>query len=689
VENVQKTAPPEATSQTSRRGGLRTPAPSRPGSLDAGQAEATLVEHYPRLVRLAYLVLPSSLARHRRVVTAHALVQRALPRGSRASDAAGQPLPAQRHGAAQGEAYAYLSAMVLRAALAGERPLRIGPLKLPSLPPRPALLPRVYGLRLFPRSGGADELALDQALSEISAAGRAAYTLRGLEGMPDAAVVRTLTEAGARDAAAALAEADAVRGPAGSRDGSLLDSPEFDPCWLQARPTDLMRRRQHGRAALAALAAVLVCGGLLGLPGGAWGPDGAAAPPYARNLSAEKALDPGELTRVSPGAWKQMSRTDFSSWPARGDLTDDRRLLRRALAVWARPGARVTVSATSGTPAGPPVGPPQLLYAGRVDGASVVLLYDGLRVARYAEAEGAEDGGAILDLARTDGADTASSGALVVSRRDSNVRYLTAPWVTDAAEADLLRPQDRSRSLGREADGVLTSVTGPGANARECEHWPGLLLKTRTASGRSVSHLYTDLGELTAVRLTGGSPGGTPRDASDSAVRAGLAHMACAMRSLVGRGVRSVNSWDFGQQLLPEGDGMATWSCLRGETWRGSGARVIGGFQPPAVKPGEPAVVTARAVDSPACGPKEPHMVSGVLWESPAGNPYVLAAGSRQVIGIQARSQHGPEGESAGRTLMLPAKDAKGTGNDGSAKTQMKADLSARLTNGRTLHEPR
>ena len=53
-----------------------------------------------------------------------------------------------------------------------------------------------------------------------------------------------------------------------------------------------MRRRQHMKAALAAAAAVAVCGALLGLPGDGWGPDGAAAPPYAQNPAAQAALDP-------------------------------------------------------------------------------------------------------------------------------------------------------------------------------------------------------------------------------------------------------------------------------------------------------------------------------------------------------------------------------------------------------------
>ncbi|NEA06567.1 hypothetical protein G3I28_45930, partial [Streptomyces sp. SID10116] len=62
----------------------KSPKSSRPTPVvDVEQAEAALVEHYPRLVRLAYLVLPPSLGRNRRVLTAHALTQRALPRSRR------------------------------------------------------------------------------------------------------------------------------------------------------------------------------------------------------------------------------------------------------------------------------------------------------------------------------------------------------------------------------------------------------------------------------------------------------------------------------------------------------------------------------------------------------------------------------------------------------------------------------
>ncbi|QPP09160.1 hypothetical protein G4Z16_25180 [Streptomyces bathyalis] len=661
----------ETTSQHSR-----TPS----GSVDVEQAQAALVEHYPRLVRLAYLVLPPSLARHRRVLTAHSLVQRALPRGRGSAEV--RALPTQRRGgehrpggvaadATRSDVYDYLTTCVLRSALSGERRRRLGPWRLRPLPVRPGFFPLVLGLRLFPRSGGAYELALEKALSEISGAARAACALRGWEGMPDEEVCRVLEAAGVEEPAAALAAASAIRLPAAGKDRPVLGPSEFDPCSLQARPTDLLRRRQHLRAALAAVAAVVVCGGLLGLPGDSWGPDGAAAPLYARNPAAEQALEPGSLIRVPANAWKEASRTDFSAWPARGDLTNDEGLLRRALAVWARPGGKVRLSLTQGTSAGPPSGPPQLLYAGRVDGAKVVLLHDGQRAARYAEPEGADSGGAVLDIARTDGADTAGSGALVVSRSDSNVRYLTAPWISKAAEVDLLHADDEGRRLNREDDGVLMSLTGPGPDPRQCNHWPGLLLSTR---GGSTRHLYTDLGELTPARVTSGNPKKKVRDATGTKARGRLEHTACGFRSMLGGGVRSVNTWKFATQLLPGGVSSATWLCTRGETWRGKDARIFTSFRRSGLEQGEQAMFTSRVTDTPACGPRRPHAVSGGLWKSDAGNWYVLAAGSKKVASIRVKGKSGgPSGTSLDRKLALPAK--KGA----------KARITARLANGEKL----
>ncbi|MFJ8646507.1 hypothetical protein ACIRNI_10335 [Streptomyces sp. NPDC093546] len=601
---------------------LATPAP-----VDVEQAEAALVEHYPRLVRIAYLVLPPSLGRNRRVLTAHALVQRALPRRRGPGDRGA--MPGQRRTAedAVDPGYAYVRGQVLRQALEAGLPLRRR--AWPKRAQLPPLLPQVWGLRLFPRSGGADELALDQRLSALSGPGRAAYVLRGVERQGDAEACRVLQAAGVEDPEAALAEADTI-----TAGHALLESPEFDPCSLQARPTDLMRRRQHTKAALAALAAAVVCGALLALPGEGWGPDGAAAPAYARNPVSEAALDPAHLRRVSPAMWQRSARTDFSVWPARGGLVNDTALLRRALAVWARPGRTVQVSAAPGTPPGPPMGPPQLLFAGEVDQARVVLFHDGLRVVRYAEPTSGT-AGAALDFVRTDGADTASAGALVVGRTKANVRYLTAPWVRDVAVRDLLRPSEATRPLERDAYGVTGPMLSPVAPS-QCRTWDALEVRDGVTT-----RMLTDLGELTPARLTSGPPS-APVDVTDDAARAEWARTACLLPMVRSHGVRTVNSWRFAQQELPAEGGTARWLCTRAETWRGTGGKVLAQFQAPeAASPSEPhagavtaGAVVAKADDSPACGARDPHVLAGALWKSPAGQWYMVAAGSPEVTSI-------------------------------------------------------
>ncbi len=142
--------------------------PVAPVPPDVEQAEAAIVEHYPRLVRLAYLVLPPTLGRNRRVLTAHSLVQRALPRGRRDAAAGAAAVqggvPGQR-GGPEDSGYAYVRLRVLRAALEAGLPLTFR--ALPRRAQLPPALPQVWGLRLFPRSGGAEELALDQWLATL------------------------------------------------------------------------------------------------------------------------------------------------------------------------------------------------------------------------------------------------------------------------------------------------------------------------------------------------------------------------------------------------------------------------------------------------------------------------------------------------------------------------------------------
>ncbi|WP_329548053.1 hypothetical protein OG548_32205 [Streptomyces sp. NBC_01356] len=627
------------------------PAPASGPVVDVEQAEAALVEHYPRLVRLAYLVLPPSLGRNRRVLTAHALTQRALPRGRTSGDAT--VIPAQQTGGGRDgdPGYAFVRLQVVRTALEAGLPLtrRAWP-KRSQLPP---LLPQVWGLRLFPRSGGADELALDQRLSALSGPARAAYVLRGLEKLSEADVRKVLTAAGVEDPGAALAVASGLEAQ-----DALLDSPEFDPCSLHARPTDLMRRRQHMKAALAATAAVVVCGALLGLPGDGWGPDGAAAPPYAQNPAAQAALDPAQLTKVPALAWQQSARTDFSVWPARGNLTGDSALLRRALAVWARPGESVAVSATPGTPSGAPPGPPQLLYAGEVDQARVVLLYDGLRVARYAEPTDGTNGAA-LDFARVDSAKGAEAEAVVLGRTDGNVRYLTAPWVTKAAERDLMKPSSGAMDLTLSADGTTTPLASPAQRSGACTSWNVLQLKDNSGT-----RLLTDLGELIPAHLTSGRPA-APGEASGAEALRNWAPFACSLASVRSQGVRSVNAWQYARQQLPDAGGSATWVCTRADTWRGGGTRVLAQFQTPG---GAYGAVAAKAENSPACGSRDPHVLAGVLWKSGAGTWYLLAAGSKDTASVSATG--GVTGSAQGALLAVRTKqgapaELKGSLEDG------------------------
>ncbi|MBO8184666.1 hypothetical protein [Streptomyces spirodelae] len=579
------------------------------GTLDVEQAELALVEHYTRLVRLAYCVLGDSPRR------AHALTRRALPRRCASASVLPprpRPEPAEGEGESEGEdpAYAWLRLRVLRAALA-----------------RPA---------------------------DRRAPARAAYALRHLERMTDPDIRCLLRAARVRDPDEALTQAEVQ--PAWE-----LPGPECRLCAAQPwYARDLVRRRRHWRTAGAALVAALLCGALLGVPGDSWGPDAAARPPLVRGTDGERALDPGALVRVSDTAWRQASRVDFAVWPARGALTRDESLLRRALVTWARPRADVRVSAAPGTPKGPPPGPPHLLYAGRLEGRAVVLLYDGLRVARYAEpldphsGSSAAKDGVSLELSRTAGAGTVASGALALTRSEEEVRFLTAPWIRQAAEVDLLDPADTAgRPLARDEDGVTEPVPLPVTLPRRCESWPGLALRGSPGAARD-TQLYTDLGELTPARLTDGA-GRVP--ATGGAARKRLARTVCHLPAVLDRGVKAVNSWQFARQWLPDGDGEAVWVCTRAGTWRGAGARVMTQFQPSAAAPGRPGAVTSRAEDTRLCGPRAGQLLTGLLWKSTEGNWYVLAAADESATRLRARGSGLVDGpaEASGNTLAVRA----------------------------------
>ncbi|WUH93875.1 hypothetical protein OG900_29675 [Streptomyces sp. NBC_00433] len=613
------------------------------------EAEAALIEHYPRLVRLAYLALPAAIDRHHRVLIAHRLTQKSLRVALTSSGGQGP--------------YAMLRREVLRQALAQGR--RSGRL-------HSALastgLPHVAGLRLHPQAGGGAELALDRALATLPGATRAAYALLGVEGLDEHAARDVLTEAGATDPQGAVRTAAAIE-----NDHRLLAAGEFDPCTVHVRPTDLLRRRQRTRTGIAVAAAVAAGAVLIvASPGGdPTGPHGSAGPPGSTAAGA-RALDPAALVRARPQAWTTTARLDFTAWPARGNRAGDSTLLRRALAAWANPARSVQVAATPGTPTTGPAQPPQLLYAGDVDSTTVVVFYDGLRLVRYAQARGGGSAAA-LDFAQVADADLTTAAAVVVDRVDGNARFLTAPWIADAQTRDLLRPDLQGTPLHTTADGTTDPVRTPGACGTS---WPALQLRS---SGRIVerhSFLLTDLGDLSPVHLTftpppsPGTPARAPREATGAQALASWAHSACRLGELRGQGVRSVNDWQFARTRLPEGAGEAAWTCDRADTWRGPGRATVQ-FVPPDAAPGAPGTPAGRQTGGSACSRFGQDIVAGVMWKSPGSRWYLLAAGSREVVSVSA---DGLTAGVSGPSLAVPA--PRGT----------HAKLSARTSSGLTLH---
>ncbi|MFJ8885766.1 hypothetical protein ACIRJR_20480 [Streptomyces sp. NPDC102402] len=629
------------------------------------EAEAALVEHYPRLVRLAYLTLPPALGRHRRVLAAHAAVQRAVRGSARpAKGADGLPaVPAPRSGGAARDsthtpAYAGVRLRVVRSALAYERKPRWWPGRLPSPAALRPSVPVVRGLRLFPRAGGMDEFALDRTLADVPAPVRAALGLRLLESLSCDSTRALLAEAGVAGPADAVHAAERVAGTDQDRVRRMLRSEEFDPCTVQTRPSDLLRRRHRVRAGAAALVLLATAGGLALSAGSGAGTDDVRLPaPALRGTVPGGALDPAALLRTAPGQWADTSRVDFSAWPPRGGRTGDRKLLERALGSWADPPADAALTTTPGTTVVPPAQHPRLLFAGELGREAVVLFHDGgVRVVRYAEALSGK-GSPALDFARVDDADVTTAAAVAVSRTGRSARYLLAPWVAESATRDLLTPGTPSQPLAVDPDGITAAVPRP-AQGGGCVSWPVMQLRSSEKIVERHAFLVTDLGELAPAHLThtprpgSGAPARQPREATGPEALTGWARTACSLRDLRGAGVRAVNNWQFARQPLPGTRSSADWMCTRADTWTGPG-RVLVQFVPPAASPTARAEVVSDRRNTALCSRFGQHVVADTRWKAPTGAWYVLAAGSRAVERIEVAGS--VRGDSDGPTLAVRA----------------------------------
>ena len=639
--------------------------PVRQGRPQVAEAEAALVLHYTRLARLAYTILPGTLDRHRRVLSAHALVQQALPNrllDLLADGVAGlnPAVPVPRHSPEAGTAapaeasapadpvYVRLRATVLTAALRS------------STRRRTALLPRTWGLTLFPVGGGPESLALERALADLDAIGRAGYALLALEGLSPEAAAQLLTAAGAPDPGPALRRAARLgrEHPAGA-----LAAADFDPCTVHARPTDLLRRRRRTRVLVGTAAALAVAGLVaLVLPGSA--PRSLNAPPPEASSGStgsdlgHSAFTATDLIRVPADGWRHTARIDFTAWPARGDRLADRALLTRALHLWSTPGA---VRTTPGTLPAPPAQAPRLLWAGHLDGADVVLLDDGADLARYTRPDRptAADPER-LELTRSDESDVTTAGAVLLRTSTSGDRYLLAPWVDTVQLRDLRAPNTPAQDLV-PAGGVTADIPAPPSSG--CASWPVLQLRSSSVIAEHHAFLLTDLGGITAAHLTftpppTSGPANYPREATGTDALLAWARLGCGLTALRDQDVKSVNAWEFARQALPEAQGTALWTCTRADRWDGTGSAATQ-FLAPARSgdPTAPALTTASQPQGRACSRYEQYVVAGTWWQAPgSGHGYLLAAGSRHVTGLATSGGlTTPSRPTPGHTLALAA----------------------------------
>ncbi|MEV6413006.1 hypothetical protein [Kribbella sp. NPDC051718] len=599
-----------------------------PDSKNVGPAEveAALLEGYPSFVRLAYLILPSSLGRHRRILAAHGIVQRALPDRRRL----------QRLLAGETDAAAFLRRRVLQDAIrqaSSRTPLR--------------WLPQVWGLRLFPRLGAVDNLALDQALSTLTPQARAAWALVRAEQLSVDEAELQLRAIGIQHPQAAVNEAALLEEVTADEP---LDVSTSDPCAVHLAPTDLIGRKVSGRAVAIAVTAVLAAVILISLIATA-GKEEPLTAPQAQLMLAPK-LTADTLQRTPANKWQDTARVDFTAWPPRGDRLADKALLTNALHAWAT-GAGTGVA---GTPTAAPIQSPQLLYSGTVDNKPVVLLYDGQRLARYTEGAGSTG----LVIASADNADVTTAAAVVISESADGVRFLTAPWIATATLRNLVKPNTPAADLTR-ADGVTTEIARP-----TCASWPTLQLRSASTVAEKHAFLLTYLGGLSPVHLTYMPPPSSgaarsPREATSTAALLTWAKTACSLQPLQGQGVRSANNWIFAEQPLP-GGGVGNWVCTRSDTWNGNGwasAELLAR--------GTAALPAGKAVDTAACSRFDQNVLASAYWKAPAGDSYLLAAGSRRVDRISLNGH-----TYKGNLVALRS-------------TSARANLTAHLSTGATL----
>ncbi|TDD29851.1 hypothetical protein E1287_30170 [Actinomadura sp. KC06] len=253
--------------------------------------------------------------------------------------------------------------------------------------------------RLFFEPAPTPKGSVRAALLELSRHERLAYLLHrdGLTAPEAAAELGVHIQADFRDVDRAT---DAVDDRTGLDEAAQRAEIEaFEPDLVRLRPPLAVPRAWRVAVAAGLVAVVLAVAGFVLIPPG----EGAGGP-----------------AAIDPRAWQRTGAPTIYEWPAQGELRDNAGLLRRAADAW------------RDDRHDPPHGRVVVLYAGTVDGASLVVLRDspGLRetpsVAQYFERRLSRGVESVRRL---------GTGAGQLIMLGLTWRYLVPPWLQEVRAA--------------------------------------------------------------------------------------------------------------------------------------------------------------------------------------------------------------------------------------------------------------
>ena len=590
------------------------------------RAESVLVQRYPQLVRIAYLTLAGERRREERLARAHRVVQSALPWRNPSGDE-----PA--------DLYRNLQIRVVRGAVSEPWWSRRWPWRRSAT-----------WLRATPALGTPEHAALDAALVDTHAEGRAAYAMLVGEGMAGAEIVSILSDAGVKAPRSAVVAAQDLRDRLWDDSGlgpdsqtRLLQDSALDPTVARLRPPDLLIQRGFMvvRAGLAlAVVAALVFAVSAIVRDQPSGPDTVTTADTQPASAVAAQL-------IAADAWRTSSEQSVDVWPSRGSRRTDSVLRAAAVGAWQR-GERI--SALVGTASGPPVGVVRTLYAGDLDGQTVVLLADDLRLARYVVAGKSRT----VTLAPKPRRDPVYASVLRLTSGATSSRYLLAPWVNKIEAASL---GGGWRTL-TGADGVTAAVAGGGGGAA-C--WSGPVLRLTSAEVQGgTSFTLADFGAATpahAMYIPPIVPGRItrPHELDASGGPAIWTRLGCSMTDLRGSSLDSVTAWELWSGQLPETSGRASWVCTRADGTGGANRVTADLIVPGAPKTQRTSVRTASRL----CSRLSHDVIVATWWKAPSGKWYFLAAGSRDVGKITLSGLTGNTTRSDGLVAVGPFDAAK------------------------------